>query len=173
LVYDSPYAPPIVVLVTLHCVKCKTPKVALIHISPGVKPPRSILPYNCSRCSPRIKRDSREKTLAKKNPLAYGSWRAMIARCTFKYATGYEHYGGRGITICPRWLHEKDGFANFVQDLGERTPELSIDRINVDGNYTPENCRWATAKEQRWNQRCMSDEDRKGLAEMENEFANY
>ena len=57
----------------------------------------------------------------------------------------YVHYGGRGITICERWMR----FANFLADMGERpSKKHSIHRINNDGNYEPGNCRWATASEQ-------------------------
>lgn len=81
----------------------------------------------------------------------YNSWCAMIQRCTNPKKIDYENYGGRGITICERW---RDNFEYFLSDMGYRPgPEYSIDRIDVNGNYEPLNCRWATAKEQRANQR--------------------
>ncbi len=87
------------------------------------------------------------------NSLTYQSWAAMKRRCLRPDCDHYHDYGGRGITICERWLG-KDGFTTFLSDMGERTSRNhSIDRIDNDGNYEPGNCRWATAKEQRQNQR--------------------
>lgn len=74
----------------------------------------------------------------------------MVHRCTRPSHTRYADYGGRGITICDRW---RDDFWAFVQDVGERPPGLSIDRIDNDQGYWPENVRWATASQQRRNQR--------------------
>lgn len=81
--------------------------------------------------------------------LAYESWSAMMSRCYKLNDNKYRIYGARGIKVCDRW-HD---FANFFADMGERAKGLSLDRINVDGNYEPGNCRWATAKEQGRNTR--------------------
>jgi len=68
------------------------------------------------------------------------AWAAMRKRCLNPACHNYEYYGGRGITICKRW----DRFENFLEDMGERpSPNHSLDRIDVDGNYEPTNCRWA------------------------------
>ena len=80
----------------------------------------------------------------------YVTWQTMKARCLNEKSTSYKNYGGRGITVCDRWLHS---FENFLEDMGVRPDDTSIDRINNDGNYEKGNCRWATAKEQAYNRR--------------------
>ena len=81
---------------------------------------------------------------------AYHSWKAMVRRCTRPDAKSYADYGGRGITVCERWLD----FENFYADMGERPEGMSIDRYpDMDGNYEPGNARWATRSEQQRNQR--------------------
>lgn len=79
--------------------------------------------------------------------LTYTSWENMWQRVSNPKATRYKNYGGRGISICERW---KD-FRNFIKDLGPRLKGTTLDRINVNGNYIPANCRWATDKQQRAN----------------------
>ena len=79
----------------------------------------------------------------------YRSWCDMIQRCTNPRRDNYERYGGRGITVCERWMT----FANFLADMGERPDGTSIDRIDNYRGYEPGNCRWATAIEQAQNKR--------------------
>lgn len=82
----------------------------------------------------------------------YRSWKAMLERCRNPNAPNYHLYGGRGITVCDRWLG-RDGFVNFLADMGARPKGTSLDRINTDGDYEPGNCRWADAKTQSTNRR--------------------
>ncbi len=80
----------------------------------------------------------------------YETWKHMLSRCLSEDNKDYAYYGGRGVAVCERWLN----FKNFLADMGERPPRLTIDRYpNPAGNYEPGNCRWATRKQQRENRR--------------------
>lgn len=95
----------------------------------------------------------RFRTHGKSKNVEYRTWQHMLKRCV--PGAGHKDYGGRGIRVCERWSG-KNGFQNFLVDMGERPKlpgRISIDRIDNDGNYEPGNCRWATQKEQMLNKR--------------------
>lgn len=91
-------------------------------------------------------------------------WKSMKDRCRNPNNKAYKNYGGRGIKVCDRWLGA-EGFKHFLEDMGERPvgklpsgrPIYTLDRIDVNGDYEPDNCRWATIEDQAINKRPRSD----------------
>lgn len=84
-----------------------------------------------------------------KKTVEYRAWIHMRGRCNTKTDHRYEYYGGRGISVCSRW----DDYENFLADMGRRPDGYSLDRIDVNGNYEPGNCRWASEITQKNNTR--------------------
>lgn len=89
------------------------------------------------------------RTHGKTKTRIYQQWRGMKGRCFNENNQDYKHYGGRGITVCNRWLK----FENFFEDMGECPKDYTIERINNDGKYEPSNCKWIHNKRQNRNKR--------------------
>lgn len=87
------------------------------------------------------------------NKSSYNTWRAMIRRCTKPTDKDYPRYGGKGVSVCARWLE----YANFAADMGEPVGDETLDRIDTYGNYEPSNCRWAGVQTQNRNVRIRPD----------------
>lgn len=109
-----------------------------------------------------------DKTIFRKtSSLSYISWSSMLQRCNNKNHTSYKNYGGRGISVCDRWLK----FENFYEDMGERKKGVTLDRIDNNGNYEPENCRWATYLQQGNNTRRTKDVECRGKSQSLSQWA--
>ena len=112
---------------------------------------------------------TRHGGVAAKYRSEYEAWRDMIYRCTKPKHPEYKRYGGRGIRVCERWL---SSFILFVEDMGPKTDSyLELERVNNDGDYTPDNCKWATEKEQDRNKRTTRFIEYKGRKQCMTDWA--
>lgn len=119
--------------------------------------------------------------LAKKYPSEHMAWANAKDRCRNKNSASYSQYGGRGIVVCDRWLGSA-GFAHFMQDMGPKPsyekfssgqPHYSLDRINLDGPYSPDNCRWATSQQQTNNRSITRNIEINGETKSIQEWADH
>ena len=102
----------------------------------------------CASCARRTHGASRMG----ENKLTYYVWRSMRNRCANPKTKNYRHYGGRGIKVCKAW---QESFEAFLADMGRKPEDRSIDRKDNNGDYTPDNCRWATPVTQSRNSRAV------------------
>jgi len=113
--------------------------------------------------------DSRgPRTHGMSRSVEYQTWVSMRMRCRVDIDPEKIHpnYGGRGIKVCERWNNTDNGFVNFFMDMGKRPKGMSLDRIDVNGNYEPGNCKWANSIEQNANRRCSPANVAKQVREM-------
>ena len=132
------------------CRKCAVPECPNFTRAPGGDLCHSHLAQLSSH-GKIISERPRHITGATKHEL-YGTWQNMLNRCRNKNNSQFNDYGGRGIKVCDRWKGT-DGFWTFVADMGDRPPGYTLDRIDVDGDYCRENCRWADRHTQNLNTR--------------------
>lgn len=128
---------------TLWNAKCVCGKELIIH---GSSVTKKIPQISCG-CIAHKALSERSKTHGMTDTRSYRIWQAMLNRCRNKNLYQFNNWGGRGIKVCERWL----SFDNFFRDMGCPPNGYSIDRINNDGNYEPDNCKWSSKKEQARN----------------------
>lgn len=105
-------------------------------------------------CVPRSSTDKRRYVFSEEDAYTAASWRAMVMRCTNKNHAAYSDYGAIGIKVCERWLEPApQGFFNFLEDMGHRPKETSLNRINGSTEYSKDTCEWATDQIQGYDQK--------------------
>lgn len=104
----------------------------------------------------------------KSHSQTYGVWSTMKARCQNPNVLAWKNYGGRGIAVCERW----QDFANFFEDMGDPPPGMTLDRIDNDGDYSPENCRWTSRRTQSLNRRAARMVTVRGQTKTVSEWAD-
>lgn len=105
----------------------------------------------CRPCATRIKNTTHNYS----GSPTYNCWASMKNRCRNSNDGSYKWYGGRGITYCDRW----EKFESFLEDMGAKPSGYQLDRLDPDGNYEPNNCKWVTPKQNRENKRCSAKYD--------------
>lgn len=109
----------------------------------------TILSKQANSCKKCTYNKMKESIITVSGTLTHNSWRSMRQRCNNSNRPEWKHYGGRGIKYCDRW----NNYANFLEDMGHRPKDMTLDRIDSNGNYYKDNCRWASNYQQKRNTR--------------------